>query len=559
MTAEIITQYFTSYGAAAIFIIVLLEYLNLPGFPAGVIMPLAGIWAAKGRIPFFLALLITIAAGLTGSLILYYLGYKGGEVFLQRYLDKFPKQKPAITEKLDWVRRKGSFGIFVSKLIPMIRTIISIPAGVVKMNPVQYTVSSALGIFVWNQKKQRKGRCKALKIAMMTNNYKPFVAGVPISVERLTDSLRSRGHRVVVFAPSYDGQKEEKDVVRIRSLIRGAAGGFSVPDCLDPVIERRFREEKFDVIHVHHPMLMGKTAGYLSWKYKVPLVFTYHTRYEQYLHYIGLSSAQRLMPEFIRSFTKRCDLVIAPAPLMKDYLEQIAVKTPVKVLPTGLPEESFYPEEEKACELRRELKGDKKYLFCTVARLAKEKNIDFLIRSMKIRKETCGSDFKLALIGEGPERKHLEELVRKLSLTEEILFIGEVPNREIKNYCRAGDLFLFASKSETQGIVLLESMAAGTPVLAVKGTGTEDVVNNGSNGYMTEASEKEFADKLMDILEKKEIQVLRQGAKAAAEQFSCERVADEAVLIYSEAERYHGKKLQEKHFRKRRDVVYFHG
>lgn len=398
-----------------------------------------------------------------------------------------------------------------------------------------------------------------MKIAMMTNNYKPFVAGVPISVERLTDSLRRKGHKVVVFAPSYDGQEEEKDVVRIRSLIRGMAGGFSVPDCLDPVIERRFKEEGFDVIHVHHPMLIGETAKYLSWKYKVPLVFTYHTRYEQYLHYIGLSGARRLMPEFIRSFTKRCDMIIAPAPLMKNYLEQIAVQAPVKVLPTGLPHDSFCPDEEKAQEIRRRLKGDKKYLFCTVARLAKEKSIDFLIRSMKIRKDVCGSDFKLALIGEGPERRHLEGLVKELSLTEEILFVGEVPNREIKNYCRAGDLFLFASRSETQGIVLLESMAAGTPVLAVRGTGTEDVVASGQNGYMTAASEEKFADKLMDILEKKEIQVLKQGAKASAGQFTCEHIADKALLIYREAERLRREKMADKHFRRRRDVVYFHG
>ncbi len=150
MTVEMITTYFADYGGIAIFVIVLLEYMNLPGFPAGVIMPLAGIWAAKGNINFFMALLITILAGLTGSLILYYLGYSGGELFLQKYLNKYPKQRPAIERKLAWVRQKGCVGIFVSKLIPMIRTLISIPAGVAKMNLMKYTVSSTLGIFVWN-------------------------------------------------------------------------------------------------------------------------------------------------------------------------------------------------------------------------------------------------------------------------------------------------------------------------------------------------------------------------------------------------------------------------
>ena len=147
---EVIMEYFARYGGIGIFVIVLLEYLNLPGFPAGVIMPLAGIWAAKGQIHFVPALIITVAAGLTGSLILYWLGYKGGELFLQKYLNKFPKQRPMIEEKLSWVKEKGSVGIFISKLIPMIRTLISIPAGVAKMNLAKYTVSSALGIFVWN-------------------------------------------------------------------------------------------------------------------------------------------------------------------------------------------------------------------------------------------------------------------------------------------------------------------------------------------------------------------------------------------------------------------------
>lgn len=150
MTMSVITEYFARYGGIAIFVIVLLEYLNLPGFPAGVIMPLAGVWAARGNIEFILALFITVAAGLTGSLILYYLGYKGGELFLQKYLNKFPRQRPVIEKKLKWIRERGSFGIFVSKLIPMVRTLVSIPAGVSKMDLVQYTLSSTLGIFVWN-------------------------------------------------------------------------------------------------------------------------------------------------------------------------------------------------------------------------------------------------------------------------------------------------------------------------------------------------------------------------------------------------------------------------
>lgn len=150
MTFETISFYFSQYGLIAIFVIVLLEYLNLPGFPAGVIMPLAGVFAANGRINFLIALFVSVAAGLVGSWILYFLGLKGGELFLKAYLNKFPKHRPAIEKNMELIRSKGSVGVFTAKLIPMVRTLISIPAGVTKMDFVKYTASSTLGIFVWN-------------------------------------------------------------------------------------------------------------------------------------------------------------------------------------------------------------------------------------------------------------------------------------------------------------------------------------------------------------------------------------------------------------------------
>lgn len=150
MDITVITEYFTTYGWIAIFVIVLLEYLNLPGFPAGIIMPLAGVFAARGAISFPVALLVTVAAGLLGSLLLYLLGYAGGEVFLKAYTKRFPKQKAAIEKNLDWLRKKGCIGVFLAKLLPMVRTLISIPAGVMKMKLPQYIVSSVAGIFIWN-------------------------------------------------------------------------------------------------------------------------------------------------------------------------------------------------------------------------------------------------------------------------------------------------------------------------------------------------------------------------------------------------------------------------
>lgn len=150
MDIQQLTQYFTQYGPAFIFLIVLLEYMNLPGFPAGVIMPLSGIWAARGNISFLVVMLLSVAAGILGSWILYFLGRIEGEKFFKRYIKKFPQQKELIEKNLEMLRMKGAYGVLISKLVPVLRTLISIPAGIVKLDFMKYTVSSAAGVFLWN-------------------------------------------------------------------------------------------------------------------------------------------------------------------------------------------------------------------------------------------------------------------------------------------------------------------------------------------------------------------------------------------------------------------------
>lgn len=150
MTIEVLTQYFAQYGAFFIFLIVLLEYMNLPGFPAGIIMPLAGIWAARGEIRFVDVLALSVLAGMAGSWLLYFLGRVGGESFFRFYIRKFPKQKELIEKNLEKVRKNGMLTVFISKLLPMVRTLISIPAGMVALNFWKYSISSAAGVFIWN-------------------------------------------------------------------------------------------------------------------------------------------------------------------------------------------------------------------------------------------------------------------------------------------------------------------------------------------------------------------------------------------------------------------------
>lgn len=384
-----------------------------------------------------------------------------------------------------------------------------------------------------------------MKIAMMTNSYKPYIGGVPISIERLCEGLRENGHEVVVFAPDYKEQEPEENVVRYHSVIRGIVNGFSVPNSLDPVIEKQFKTGKFDVIHVHHPMLIGRTARYLSGKYDVPLCFTYHTRYEQYLHYIKAPFLQAMIPSYINHYINGCDIVFVPTYSMQAYLEEIGSETRLAILPTGLETKSYETNAEEAAELRKTLLGKKQHLFCTVARLAKEKNLDFLFRALAMRKHKRGSDFRLAIVGEGPYQKQLRKLAEELELCEEIVFVGKIPNEQVKNYCKAADLFLFSSLSETQGIVLLEAMAAATPVLAVKASGVRDIVVNGRNGYMTHVSETEFEYRLDDLL-RQDRSYLEAGALETAQQYEMCEIARRAAVYYTIAMENH--RQEEKHF-----------
>lgn len=150
MDANSLLDYLSQYGTVFIFIIIFLEYLNLPGLPAGIIMPIAGLWVSRGNMNFLIVVILSVVAGLIGSWCLYFLGFYGGNFLLEKYTTKFPKQKQYIENKLEYLRSKGGKGVFISRLIPVARTIIAIPAGVLKMNFLKFTVYSAMGIFIWN-------------------------------------------------------------------------------------------------------------------------------------------------------------------------------------------------------------------------------------------------------------------------------------------------------------------------------------------------------------------------------------------------------------------------
>lgn len=413
-----------------------------------------------------------------------------------------------------------------------------------------------------------------MRIALMTNNYKPFIGGVPISVERLAKGLEQMGHQVTVFAPAYKEQQEESNCFRYSSLMQKFIGGIVLPNPLDRRIEEEFRKNRYDIIHVHHPILIGQTAIYLSRKYNIPLTFTYHTRYEQYLCYIkGIRMLERgaaknafherktfhgtisrmerkvlygiqdkLVPAYLKTFLRNCQHVFAPTAGMKEYLVETCgfSKDCIDILPTGIEERHFQVTEEESAAIRRKYQTEGIPLFLSVSRMAHEKNVTFLLESIARLKQKWSKPFRLLLIGDGPGREEYEETCRKLQIEQEVVFAGKVPNKEIAPYYAAADAFLFASKTETQGIVILEAFAGATPVIALNATGVSDLVIDGVNGFLCPENNGEkhsmeiFTDRITDFLTNRPLAAkLSDGALQCSMEYREEAVALRAFDYYN--------------------------
>lgn len=383
-----------------------------------------------------------------------------------------------------------------------------------------------------------------MRIALMTNNYKPIMGGVPVSIERLKRGLEAQGHEVTVFAPTYREQEQEENVFRYATCMKRFIGGIVLPNPFDMRIEKEFRKQQFDIIHVHHPILIGRTAVYLSEKYGIPLVFTYHTRYEKYVECYtkGLMKVDSLMPLYLHSFLRHCDFIFAPTAGIRDYLEETC-KVPchkLGILPTGIENRNFRVTEDERNRIRSQFlhtaQEDQEIpLFLTVSRMASEKNVAFLLESLALFKNRYRKPFRMVLVGEGPDRVRYEKLCKELDIKNETFFTGMLPNEETAAYFAAADAFLFASKTETQGIVILEAFAGGTPVLAVRASGVEDLVDTGVNGVLTEEDRETYAETLLDFCQGHPDRTrLSKNAYAAGLLYREETVAQEAARVYNE-------------------------
>jgi glycosyltransferase involved in cell wall biosynthesis len=371
---------------------------------------------------------------------------------------------------------------------------------------------------------------------MATNVYLPKVGGVARSIEGFARAYRAAGHDVTIMAPSFEGQDEtEPGVLRIPALHELLDGTYSLAVPYPGLLIGLVRDATPDVVHAHHPFLLGATGHKLAATAGAPIVYTHHTRFDAYGHYFP--SEHGFLQTFVQHlsvhFSNLCDAVIAPGTEVRDMLREAGVTQPIEIIPTGVDAPRFAGGDGR--RVRRELGiGESAPVIGHVGRLAKEKNLAFLASAVA-RALAARPEAHLIVGGDGPLRDELAQQFAAGPLAGRVHFLGLLDGQALVDCYAAMDLFAFASHSETQGMVITEAMAAGVPVIAVDAAGVEDVLVDGRNGLLLPGDDEEaFAaaiERFLDLpLERRE--TLRAGARATADEQSMERCSAKALALY---------------------------
>lgn len=379
-----------------------------------------------------------------------------------------------------------------------------------------------------------------LHVAMFTNNYLPFIGGVPLSVDRLYKGLTRKGAKVNIFAPTYLQPWDDPDdgsVFRCPALFHARVDNFPVSNVLSRKTGAAFKVIDCDLVHVHHPFLLGKKGMVLAKRRGIPVVFTYHTRLERYTHYLpfpGKALKNLAAHVLIKRFANHCDAIITPSSSTEEYLRNLGVNAMIETIPTGINIEDYKrwsPQQVQA--LRNEYTICGEFLLISVSRMAVEKNLDFLIAGLAKVKDLVSKPFKCLLVGDGPERERLQRKVAELGMDEQIIFTGNMAPHEVVRCYLAADLFVFASTSETQGMVLLEAMAGGCPVVAVRASGVCDVVKDGYNGVTVPESTNTWAKAVAGLLsDRTQLSALSENSRGFAENYSVEKITEKILRLY---------------------------
>jgi 1,2-diacylglycerol 3-alpha-glucosyltransferase len=361
------------------------------------------------------------------------------------------------------------------------------------------------------------------------------------SVESFRDELSRQGHNVFVFAQADDDYEDEAPFIfRYPSL--NLPTQIKVPAVIpvSPFVDRLLPKLKPDVIHAHHPILLGQTAATKADELDLPLVFTFHTQYREYTHYLPLP--QEVIQEFLKDavqswlqdYMRKCQHIVIPSESMKKTIvREYGLRDRFTVIPTGIDLEPYRIADGEALRARKGWQKEK--VMISIGRMAPEKNWDTLLKAAKIVRENH-PDLRVVLIGDGPARSDLEGLASELGIADHVTFTGEVPFVDVPAYLKAANLFGFASTTETQGLVTMEALAAGLPVVAVDASGTRDILTDGEQGFLVPNDAEALAASIIRLLESPaRMETFKENALGKAREYDQRDCAKRLIEVYDQA------------------------
>ncbi len=374
-----------------------------------------------------------------------------------------------------------------------------------------------------------------MKIGVFTDSFRPYTSGVVRSIELFSREFINLGHEVYIFGPDYPllHPPREEGVYRFISVPAPTMPDFSLPIPISLHLAPTIRRIGLDIVHVHSPFLLGRLGARAARRHRLPLVFTFHTLYDQYVHYFPIAekTSMQMVQKISRQFCNRCNLVAAPSQLVINYLQRIGVNVPIENIPTGVDLEEFKNTDKLWLQKNYGIQEDEKILLF-VGRLGREKNITFLIKAFHLI-ESYYKNTKLVLVGKGPQEEELKKLVSQLGLQEKVIFTGVMPRNKLVHCYASSHLFVFPSMSETQGLVIGEAKATGLPTVAIRAFGPAEMVADGSDGYLTDPNLASFTGAIMEILSNDRLyNKMSKRAKENALKISSAYCADNMLSLY---------------------------
>lgn len=392
-----------------------------------------------------------------------------------------------------------------------------------------------------------------MRIAFFTNCYKPLVNGVVTSISSLKEAYERKGHEVYVFAPRVEDYiDQEKNVFRYRSVNITNKVKYPLPIPLSFKVKKVINEFNPDIVHIHHPFLLSSAAIMYGKKLGIPKILTIHTQYEQYAYYIypiPERVTQEAIKMIISNLAYKTDCITTPSASMKKIIENYGIKNRIEVIPNAIHLISFKEDDElKRTEIKKKynLKEDNKIILF-VGRIASEKSIDKVIKALAIIKKRNSSKEKLLIVGNGPAMDELKQLTRSLKVEEDVIFTGTVSYEEIQHYYKMAYVFTIASTTETFGIVTIEALASGVPVVAVKAPGAADILTDGLDGLLVDDDVEKIANALEKIIKEPELrEKLSLGALKTSEKYSINKISEKMLNLYREAIKIKNSETKEK-------------